>query len=472
MNDADGRRADVLVVGGGVAGLSCAVALSDAGLRTIVLEGSGAPGGRARSWIDHASGDAVDIGPHVVHSEYANFLKFLERCGTRECITWQPQPVITIATKPAFRLRRRALPPPLEVFPDMLHAPGLTLRDVASNMRPSLCALQLDERRLPVFDAMTGLQWLQSCGTTPAMIDWFWRLASLATMNVPLERCSAAALMRVHAQISGHRGFHFGFPQVGLSELYVGQAVGIIESAGGRVVLDARAMRSQRDGDARVVTTHDDRCFTARYVVYALPPAELGALDAALAPSSPIEPSPYKSVYLWFDRSITRELFWSQQPAPDRLNCDFYDLARIRPALRDKPSIIASNIVYSHAADGLSEEEIVRRTIEEIACFAPDVRAARLMHADTHHIPMAIPCPLPGFESLRPSTRTASEDIFLAGDWTDTGLPCSMESAARSGYLAAEAVLARENRTTALAIAPRPYDAIAGWIQRRAQRAS
>ena len=472
MNDADGTRADVLVIGGGVAGLSCAVALSDAGLRTIVLEASAVLGGRARSWPHAATGDTVDIGPHVVHSEYANFLKFLERCGTRECITWQPQPVITIATTPAFRLRRHALPPPLEVFPDMLHAPGLKLRDILSNMKPSLRALQLEESRLRAFDAMTGLDWLLSCGATPAMIDWFWRLASLATMNVPLERCSAAALMRVHAQITGHRGFHFGFPQVGLSDLYVDQSVAIIESADGCVVFDSRAARSEREGDGHVVTTDDGRRFAARHLVYAVPPAELRELDATLAPSSPIEPSPYKSIYLWFDRPITHELFWAQQPAPGRLNCDFYNLMRIRPALRDGPCIIASNIVYSHAAEGLSEEEIVRRTIEEIAGFAPDVREARLVHADVHHIPMAIPCPLPGFESIRPTTLTASENVYLAGDWTATGLPCSMESAARSGYLAAEAVLARENKTTSLAIAPRPYDALAGWIHRRAQRKS
>ncbi len=325
MNDADGTRADVLVVGGGVAGLSCAVALSDAGLRTIVLEASAVLGGRARSWPHAATGDTVDIGPHVVHSEYANFLKFLERCGTRECITWQPQPVITIATTPAFRLRRHALPPPLEVFPDMLHAPGLKLRDILSNMKPSLRALQLEESRLHAFDAMTGLDWLLSCGATPAMIDWFWRLASLATMNVPLERCSAAALMRVHAQITGHRGFHFGFPQVGLSDLYVDQSVAIIESADGCVVFDSRAARSEREGDGHVVTTDDGRRFAARHLVYAVPPAELRELDATLSPSSPIEPSPYKSIYLWFDRPITHELFWAQQPAPGRLNCDFYN---------------------------------------------------------------------------------------------------------------------------------------------------
>ncbi|HEX3895527.1 MAG TPA: FAD-dependent oxidoreductase, partial [Rudaea sp.] len=91
---------DVVIIGGGVSGLSCAVALADAGMRVTVLEASTVLGGRARSWTHAASGDEIDIGPHIVHSEYANFLKLLARLGTSRRLTWQPRPVLTLATSP------------------------------------------------------------------------------------------------------------------------------------------------------------------------------------------------------------------------------------------------------------------------------------------------------------------------------------------------------------------------------------
>src|ERR1700712_3234326 len=104
---------DVVIIGGGVSGLSCAVALADAGLRVTVLESTAVLGGRARSWTHAGSGAVVDLGPHVVPSEYGNFLKLLERLGTSRCITWQSRPVLTLGTAPTFRLSHLPLPPPL-----------------------------------------------------------------------------------------------------------------------------------------------------------------------------------------------------------------------------------------------------------------------------------------------------------------------------------------------------------------------
>src|SRR5581483_9243393 len=247
-------RADVTIVGGGLAGLSCAVALGDAGLRVFVLEASDCLGGRARSWTHAPSGDVVDIGPHVVHSEYRNFLGLLDRLGTREAIAWQPRKLITLLTERGPRsLCHRALPPPLSLLPDMLRIADFGWRDAFSNLRPSWRALRFDEAQGPVLDAMSGLDFLRGCGTSERMIDWFWRFAAMVVMNVPLERCSAAALLRVHSQLIGHRGLHFGFPRVGLSALYVPQATRAIAAAGGTVRLNTRVARLDRaEGGHRI----------------------------------------------------------------------------------------------------------------------------------------------------------------------------------------------------------------------------
>jgi 15-cis-phytoene desaturase len=319
---------------------------------------------------------------------------------------------------------------------------------------------------------MTGMELLRECRATDAMIDWFWRFATMVTLNVPLERCSAASLLRLHSQLIGHEGIHFGFPAVGLSDLYVSQSVAAIESAGGLVRRNARVARTRREADgllgARVENGDDYR---AHRLVFAVPLAELLPLEPhAVVPGLRHEPSPYKSVYVWFDRAITSEHFWALLWQPDRVNYDFYDLANIRPAMAGGPSVIASNVIYSHRVASVSDEALVRTTVDEIALFAPAARSARVRHAVVHHIDMAIPCPLPGFETTRPASRSKVPGVYLAGDWTSTHLPCSMESAVRSGYLAAEALLEDAKQPRHLAIAPRPTDGIARWVRARAAR--
>jgi hypothetical protein len=430
----------VVIVGGGIAGLACGVALADAGLRVTVVERERELGGRARSWTDAATGDTIDLGPHVLHSEYRNMLAFLERLGTRELICWQPQKLITIAG--GVVLHHRRLPPPFSLLPDLVTQSGLSLRDLWSNNGPTWTAMKYGEEDVRELDRWNALDYLRAAGVTEPMIDWFWRFAALAVMNVPLERCSAAALMRVHAKLIGYRGIHFGFPAVGLNELFAPPAARII----GRVITGAEVVHLDR----RTVTLASGEKIAADHVIDTRPPARL-------------EPSPYVSCYLWFDRKLTRERFWAQRGELARLSTDFYDLSNIRRGWSDRPSVIASNIIYAHRAKDMSDGEIVAATQREIGAFAGE---GRLVHAVVNRIPMAIPCPLPGSEAARPAP-TAS----LAGDWTRTAEPCSMESAVRSGWLAAEEVLRLAGRPRKLALEARPTDGLAGLV-RRARRAA
>lgn len=469
---------DVVVAGGGLAGLSCAVALADRGLQVTVLERSARLGGRAGCWPDERTGDMVDIGPHVMHSEYRNMLGLLQRLGTRELIQWQPHEVLSIASKPRMLdLRHAPLPPPLSLFPSLIRAPGLSLRDHVSMSVTTWRAMKLLEEDIPALDRMTALDFLRDAGVTERMIEWWWRFAAMVVTNVPLERCSAAALLRIHSQLSGYRGLHFGFAAVGLAELYADQATRAIAAAGGRVLTGRGVRQVAGAGKAEGVILADGSRVHARHVVSALPPQDLDAVLPAAWKSAggfgllgSVEPSPYISCYLWFDRVITGKRFVSHLWSPHRLNYDFYDLAKIRRGWEGRPSVIASNIIYSHRAHHMADEEIIRATVAEIAEFAPGAATARLTHARVHRIPMAIPCPVTGTESLRPAARSPVPGLILAGDWIQTHLPCTMESAVMSGLLAAEAVLADVGKPAALAQPPRTPDGLSGLVRRMARR--
>jgi 15-cis-phytoene desaturase len=425
-------------------------------------------GGRAASCQDNATGDMVDVGPHVFHSEYRNMLAFLHRLGTSRLLCWQLDPVLTVASKPLpTRLTHGLLPPPFSLMASLLGARGLSLADLLSMSRLTCRVACFGEEEIARLDRMTALDFFRAQGVTERMIDWWWRFAAMVVANVPLERCSAASIMRIHAQLSSYRGGHFGFAKTGLAELYVQQAVRAIEAAGGRVLMGTRVAAVLGQSCVEGVALADGTRLPASTVISALPPQQLAPL---LPPSwkaeepfrhlDDFEPSPYISSYLWFDRPVGMERFVAHLYSPQRLNYDFYDLTQIRAGWTGRPTVSASNIIYSHRAAGMSDEEIVAATVRELAEFAPQAAKARLVHAQVHRIPMAIPCPTVGFERMRPPAGTKVPGLLLAGDWTQTHLPCSMESAVKSGLTAAEEVLASLGRPARLAVPLRPYDGV------------
>nr|WP_298724126.1 hydroxysqualene dehydroxylase HpnE [uncultured Steroidobacter sp.] len=471
---------DVVIVGGGIAGLACAVALGDSGLRVGVFESSPALGGRACSWTDRRTGDDVDLGPHIVLTEYRNMLAFLEQLGTRDRIVWETRRLLRLREgRRITDMRVHALPPPLHLMPSFVRARSISCADLLSNRRVLWRAMRMTEQQVKALDRVAASEWLRHCGVSSRFIGWFWATACISVLNVPLERCSAGALMRVFSQLAGLKKYAIGFADVALADLFVPASVRHIETAGGRIVTGARVNRIVVE-DARFVSIvlEGGERFEARTCVAAVPPQSLARLlpdgwqrTRPFSALDSFEPSPYISCYLWFDRKLSGEKFWARIWNPAGLNTDFYDLSNIRREWRGRAgSVMASNIIYSHRAAGLDDEQIVARTVGEIQEGLPAAGRAGVRHAVVNRIPMAIACPTPGCERNRPATRTPIQGLLLAGDWTDTGLPASMESAVHSGWAAAETILRSQGQPRRLVLPKREPEGIAGWVHRYGAR--
>ena len=467
---------DVAIVGGGLAGLTAAYALQTHGVNVVLLECDAQLGGRAGSVRDAVMGDTVDLGPHILLSEYPNMRALMAQLGTGADIVWDNDRFMTLVTNGERNaLRSRRLPPPLHFLPNPWRAPRLGLRDILSNLRVTWHGMRGNEAQVLALDGLNARDYLRRCGVSAHLIDTYWATISMTILNVPLEHCSAGALMRFFRVLLGRNDIRMGFPGVALADLFV-PAIGTkLAEAGASVHLNTRVTTLAQAKDVVTLQLAAGDAIAARFCIAAVPPAELQtllppALTAAgtLSTLDAFAPSSYISTYLWFGQKLTQERAWSRTYSPTTLNYDFYDLSNIRAGWSRRPSLIASNVIYSQRVPPMSDDEIVAATVRELADFAPAAATANLRHARVHRIPMAIPCPHVGTEAKRPPTRTPIPGLFLAGDWTATGLPASMEGAVRSGWLAAEAVLAALGRPAELARSLSPATGITGLVQRHA----
>lgn len=471
-------RTDVIIVGGGLAGISCALGLLGSGLNVMLFEESDSPGGRARSWVDGKSGDLIDLGAYAIHSECINLLALLRQLGTYGRIVWQTDRLICLIGKDrgtAVDCSASALQG-LRAGLASVSCPGLGRR--FSSKALLWLALRLEEDGIEQLDDLCAIDLLQKHHIGPRAIEGPWTSICLSLLGVPPERCSACALMRVYAQLIRHRGCRMGFADCGLTQLYLPAALQSLGAAGTRVQLRSKVVALiYQEGVARGVVLADGTRVCASHCVMTVPPLALSSLLPARCRARPpfidahaFESTPHVGVYLWLDRKLTRECFWVRARSENFLNCQFYDLSNIRAGWHERSSVIAGNIMCAHRAENMSDREIVDATMRELAADIPQMRGAKILHVVVNRIPMAVPCPAPGTERKRPDVCTAVPGLLLAGDWTRTHLPACMDSAVRSGWLAAERIWGSLGRPRRLAPPARPSEGLAGLLQRYAAK--
>ena len=438
----------VAIVGGGVAGLAAACALAQEGYAVEMFERRPYVGGRASSYLHPGVGEVLDNCQHIILGCCTNVRDLLRRANAEDAVLWSDGITFLEPGGRQTKLTPALLPAPLHSTPSFLAAKALRLADKVAIARAIAVFLKGSK---PEDDRQNFADWLKSTGQTQRAVEHFWKPVLFSALNEDPDRISvryAAKVFREAFLFSAEAG-RMGVPRVPLSEMY-GHVAIAIERAGGKVHLRSTVdtlCRDEASGRWRLRVGKQVEEFDA--VVLALSFDGMEKLLPALPEGAPrdrlqklltgFSHSPLTGIHLWFDREIT--------PLNHAVLLDttvqwLYNTSRIQPerqSMRDG-HLIELVVSASKSLLPMERQAIIDLALRELALFFPAMQEAILLKAAVVKEVRATYSIVPGLDDLRPTAESGWAGLMLAGDWTATGWPSTMESAARSGYLAAEAV--------------------------------
>ncbi len=445
---------DVLVIGAGLAGLAASVALSGAGARVTVLERKPYVGGRAYSYLHPALEEEID-SQHVMLGCCTNLVDLCRLSGADAFVRWYDRIAFLEPATAEHGVRQSlvgpgGLPAPPGASWNFLRAPMLGMADKLAVVRGVAEFL----RGFPQEDAEPFAAWLRRTGQTPLGIRHFWEPVVLATLNDTFERSSTRYVGKVihETLLRNSEGGRLGIPVQPLSVFYDAFAR-LARGNGASFRLRASVERLERAADGvrwRAVLS-DGAVIEAGQVILALPFEAVAKLLGTAPPSSAIQGvcadlgqfshAPITTVHLWFDRAVTT---MDHAALLDTRIQWMFNKTGIRRGVSAEESgegqYLELTISGSFAELRMGREEILRSALEELTGFFPAVREARLVKSGVLKEARATFSVTPGLDQFRPASDAPGDGLFLAGDWTRTGWPSTMEGAVRSGRLAAEAV--------------------------------
>ncbi|MGH9008195.1 MAG: hydroxysqualene dehydroxylase HpnE [Acidimicrobiales bacterium] len=439
-------RAEVVVVGGGLAGIAAALDAADAGAGVTLLERRGKLGGL--TWSFQRKGRWFDNGQHVFLRCCTAYREFLERIGATSMTHLQPRlevPVLAPGGRTSV-ISRSSLPAPLHLLGSLARYRHLTLADRARLARPALGLRRLDLDD-PALDDRTFGSWLAERGQRPAAIAALWNLIALPTLNVSADEASlalAAMVFRTGLLDRAEAG-DIGWSSVPLGELHGEQAAKALDEAGVEVHLAAVVDALETSGPRRVLRA-GGRSYAADAVIVTTPPEVSAGLlgDGVLGPVARLGASPIVNVHLVLDRKVTDLAMFacvesSVQFVFDRTGSAHFGSA----AAATGEQCLSISLSGAEADVGRRPEDLISSYRDALGDVLPAVRDANLLDGVVSRERSATFRAVPGSASLRPSVTTSLDRVLVAGAWCDTGWPATMEGAVRSGSAAAAAALAR-----------------------------
>jgi squalene-associated FAD-dependent desaturase len=452
----------------------------DRGLRITILESRPRLGGRASSFPDPTTGELVDNCQHVSMACCTNLADFCRRVGIHELLRREPELVFLDPAGKVSRFRAGMGPAPFHLTGSFLRAHFLSLRDKLS-VAFGLVGLAWDRADRP---GESFADWLRRHRQTRGAVEMFWGPVLVSALNERLENMDVGHARKVFLDgfLRNRSGFQLELPLVPLGEFYGRRLENWlrIHEVAVRLTTGVRSIEPDEDGAIGGVVLRTDEYIPADFVVLTVPFDRADGLIAeglrdrvpALAHLGALRASPITGVHLWFDRPVCP---FDHVVTPGRLIQWVFNHTAIQgravppgvgaPADRPEQGQYLQ-LVISASYDLLSLDKVAirDRSLAELAEIWPAAREAQLLRwwvVTEHGATFAV---RPGVEALRPPQRTPVDGLFLAGDWTDTGWPATMEGAVRSGYLAAQEILKDLDRPTRLIRPGLPSGALARWL--------
>jgi squalene-associated FAD-dependent desaturase len=470
----------VAIAGGGLAGLAAACALADSGFRVTLFERRPYLGGRASSYEHPGTGEVVDNCQHVLFRVCTNLVEFYCRIGVEDKIRWYDTMTFIEPGGRQSVMHTSPLPAPLHTAPSFLRFPFLDAKDKLAIFQ-AIAALTLTN---PRDTGKSFLDWCHQHNQTENAIERFWKPILVSALSEDLDRISISYATQVVCEsMKTPSARHMGVPTLPLTDLY-NRAGGYIRARNGQIFFRT-SLEAFCPEASQVHVRAAGREEKFDYLIVALP---FDVLENVL-PQDPIATTlrekishfgyaPITGVHFWFDRQVSnlphavllnRTIQWMfhkslllqtnraeknlpNEPRHQDREGHNFSRADNEPkqdrALGPQGSYIELVISSSKSLIEKSRPEIVDLALNEVHEFFPAARNANLVKSTVIKELKAVYSPRPGIDAYRPTQSTNWPRVFLAGDWTATGWPATMEGAVRSGYLAAEALASAAGKSS------------------------
>jgi squalene-associated FAD-dependent desaturase len=464
----------VIVIGGGLAGLSAGVSLAEAGWRVRLFEQRPFLGGRATSyWLP--DGEHVDNCQHVTFGCCTNLEDFYKRVGVQDKIKFFDRLTLRDLQGREGSLHAGIFPAPLHMIGSFLTFAPLSAKDKISIGRAILAILRAQGRPPELHNGalVSMLDWLKRHKQTPAALERFWRAVLVSALSEELQNIDAQYGIDVlwKSVLRNRAGYRMGVPVIELGALYAACEESM-KKAGGEVNL-RRPVRGLRfAGNTLEAAVFDEgKEESGDAFILALPhgslddllPADVKTAHPAFGNVAKIRDSPITGVHLWFDREVMKEPFLTLLETTTQWIFNKTALyADNNGAGKEKGQYLQLVISASYGLLQKPRQEIIDLCLAEVRHALPQAREAKLTKATVIKEAAATFSPQPGVDRWRPTQETSVRRMYLAGDWTATGWPATMEGAVRSGYLAAEAVLRTAGTPKKIVQPDLPADGLVG----------